>query len=421
MRIAVYHNMMSGGNKRSLYEKIRGFRKYGHEVHVFNLSISDESFMDLHEVADEVVTTKVAQLTFRGPLAILNPIFQILQIMPVWLANRRVARLLNEGDFDLVWVGNCFVTQHPILLRYLKKPHILYTAEHLRAHYEQVFWDRVGGAAGRQGPLKMLRRLVLRTAFFIKACIDHANIRGTQNVLVNSYFTKENLLRYYGATALPLYLGIDLGKFRPLKLEKENTVVSVGGLSLLKGHDLVVQSVGLIPAETRPRLVIVADRIDNHAEAKRYEELAQAMGVDLDIRQGITDKEVVELYNRSSLTVCANLLEPFGLVPLESMACGTPVVAVNEGGFRETVQHGMTGLHAERDAAALASAIEAALQDRERLRDWGANGVSLVHSRFSLETHWANLEHQLQSVATTGEIDYSPPAAPHSAEPVKEI
>ena len=63
----------------------------------------------------------------------------------------------------------------------------------------------------------------------------------------------------------------------------------------------------------------------------------------------ITDEELVILYNKAKLVVYTPYMEPFGLVPLEAMSCGTPVVGVNEGGVMETVLNGKTGILVERN------------------------------------------------------------------------
>jgi glycosyltransferase involved in cell wall biosynthesis len=79
-------------------------------------------------------------------------------------------------------------------------------------------------------------------------------------------------------------------------------------------------------------LIVVSDEIDIHVE-NSLEQRAQKIGVDLRIESLIADDELVSLYNKAQLVLYAPYLEPFGLVPLEAMACGTPVVAVKEGGY----------------------------------------------------------------------------------------
>ena len=76
------------------------------------------------------------------------------------------------------------------------------------------------------------------------------------------------------------------------------------------------------------------------------------------------------LYNRAMLMCYAPNLEPFGLVPIEAMACGTPVVGIREGGVRETVRDGSGGISLERDLDEFAKAVSRIIEDdayRERL------------------------------------------------------
>src|SRR5258705_6351165 len=66
-------------------------------------------------------------------------------------------------------------------------------------------------------------------------------------------------------------------------------------------------------------------------------ELAETVGVDLQIRMIVPDEELVEILNRAALLLYTPSLEPFGFAPLEANACATPVVAGCEGGVRGTV------------------------------------------------------------------------------------
>src|SRR5258705_1578297 len=73
-------------------------------------------------------------------------------------------------------------------------------------------------------------------------------------------------------------------------------------------------------------------------------ELAETVGVDLQIRMIVPDEELVEILNRAALLLYTPSLEPFGFAPLEANACATPVVAVAEGGVPGTVVDGVNGL-----------------------------------------------------------------------------
>lgn len=80
------------------------------------------------------------------------------------------------------------------------------------------------------------------------------------------------------------------------------------------------------------------------------------------------------MYNEATLTLYAPVREPFGLVALESMACGTPVVAVREGGTQKTMRHEETGLLVERDAAQFAAAVRRLLGDAALRAAYGRCG-----------------------------------------------
>jgi len=81
------------------------------------------------------------------------------------------------------------------------------------------------------------------------------------------------------------------------------------------------------------------------------------------------------------------------------MACGTPVVGVREGGVRETVVHGETGLLVERDPRLFADAVSSLLRDPERRDDMGRQGVEYVKREWSWERSVATLERRLEEAA----------------------
>lgn len=134
-------------------------------------------------------------------------------------------------------------------------------------------------------------------------------------------------------------------------------------------------------------------------EWKLYlEQLASELKVDLEILDLIDDETLVLLYNQAKLVLYTPYMEPFGLVPLESMSCGTPVVAVKEGGVRETVIHNKTGLHTERDEKIFAEATARLLsKDLERYK-MSKNSIKTVENFWTLQHAGDRLLWQLNRV-----------------------
>lgn len=126
-------------------------------------------------------------------------------------------------------------------------------------------------------------------------------------------------------------------------VSRERHLLSVGELSPRKGYDFLVDSLGYIPAAQRPKLRIACNSVLTQ-EREYIKNLANEKGVVLEILTNLNTEMLKIEYNQAALCVYAPVDEPFGLVPLEAMACGTPVVAVGEGGVVESIVHERTGL-----------------------------------------------------------------------------
>jgi glycosyltransferase involved in cell wall biosynthesis len=88
-------------------------------------------------------------------------------------------------------------------------------------------------------------------------------------------------------------------------------------------------------------------------------------------------------------------LEPFGYAPLEANACGTPVIAVAEGGVRETIQDGVNGILVEHASASMAAAIERLMLDDELHRNLSIQAHKLAREIWSLGPSIDRLEQRL--------------------------
>lgn len=178
--------------------------------------------------------------------------------------------------------------------------------------------------------------------------------------------------------------GVDLEMFTPRgpvepRRGSRHRLLYVGRLVQRKGVGNVISALpGLPDAE----LVIAGGpergRLGEDPEARRLAELAEQLGVAdrVDLRGRVERERLPELFRSADAVVAVPWYEPFGIVPLEAMACGVPVVATAVGGMIDSVVDGRTGVHVPpRDPDRLAEAISSLLADPARRRSYGTAGA----------------------------------------------
>jgi glycosyltransferase involved in cell wall biosynthesis len=203
----------------------------------------------------------------------------------------------------------------------------------------------------------------------------------------------------YGKRPEVCYLGVDTDEFKPVPCAKENFILAVGTLNPIKGYDLLIEGVSRLPLNTRPEVVIISNFGDAR-EKSFLEKLARDLSVKLSFKPLVSEpSELSEWYSRSVVTGYTPVLEPLGLVSLESMACETPVIGVKEGGVRETVLDGCTGVLVERDPDDLAEGLNSLLTNPERAREMGRRGRAWVQEKWTWELSVRKVEAALVAAA----------------------
>jgi D-inositol-3-phosphate glycosyltransferase len=161
----------------------------------------------------------------------------------------------------------------------------------------------------------------------------------------------------YGADVAKVSLvpcGVDLSVFRPLDqkmvrdrlgLNGEKILLYVGRVEPLKGLDLLVETAAQMDSEDGVRVIVVGADVNGDREMDRVKLLAKERDLEgqIDFVGQVDHKELPLYYNAADVCVVPSYYESFGLVALESMACGTPVVATRVGGLSTIIHHGRTG------------------------------------------------------------------------------
>jgi len=401
MKIAVFHNLPSGGAKRMMFEIIRRLADQ-HEFHVFSISTANHEFCDIRQYVKSHTIYEFKETSlFHSPFGRLNQLVRWMNLNRLIKLNKNIATIIEDGKFDLVWVNPCQIQNSPAILKYVKNtPKLFICQEPLRILYEEMPKRPYDKSVNRFW--KMLDNFdPLRRLFFQKLkSNDRTNIQQANLIVVNSDFMRVTVSKVYPVQPKTSYAGVDINFFTPEGISKENFLLSVGSLTPLKGFDFIIRAIAQLPIESRLPFMI-ASNFENPPEKDYLVELAKQLNVELHLMVGISDQVLKDLYNKATLTLYAPIREPFGLVAIESMACGTPVVGVAEGGLVETIQHQKTGLLTPRNEQEFASAMLTLLENPQKIEEFGKAGVIATTENWSWELSSSNFEKQFQFLKKT--------------------
>ena len=409
MRIAVWHNLPSGGGKRALYYHVRGLIERGHSVEAWCPSTSDRNYLPLSElITEHVLPIDIGQ---KGKSVARNPLLglhgdQLRQAKALDAHCRQCAYEINRRNFDILFANSSIIQAVSSIGRYVKAKKVLYLQEPNRWLYEAgeggLPWVAIPAATRSWMRPRYIRwflwNLIDTQRLRVLARDERLNASAFDLILVNSYFSRETLLRLYGLDSTVCYLGVDTQLFVNHQHVRENFVVGVGQLTPSKNVEFVIKAVAKIGVP-RPRLVWIANMgADWYYEKMRS--LAESYEVTFEARASIDDNELVDILNRATAMVYAPRLEPFGLAPLEANACGLPVVAVAEGGVRETIIDGVNGFLVQHQPQMMAQAIQRLAHDKDLAAQLSKNGSKIVQEKWSVNSAVERLERQLTQAAT---------------------
>jgi len=272
--------------------------------------------------------------------------------------HKELAEKIEKENFNIVLVHHDKNTQAPFLLRHLKTPSVYFCEEWLRIVYEKelAFKKKVKRH-------KLIYEKITRS---YRKNIDYINTVSASEIIANSNFTSSNIYKAYKKNSIVINPSVDSKKFKKTIKKRANQVLFVGSKDKINGYHLAQKAANLARVELK---VISGERL--------------------------TDKELVNEYSKSIASISTSINEPFGLVPIESMACETPALAVNEGGYMDSVVSGKSGFLLKRDAVEFAKKI-VLLKNKDLANKMGKLGRKHVITNFSWGKHVNLLEEVLK-------------------------
>lgn len=344
MKIAVYYNLTNGGADRAFFEILKRLVKK-HKLDIYTL--------DTQKNKRELLLDRLPVRYFRFKIFLPRNffLFQFFIYSKLIKLQKQIAQIINSRNYDVVLLTDDYLIRTPLILRFLKINSLYFCQTHYREFYDpfSIFSHSL--------KYKIVNSLRLPLKWLDKKSFKLASI-----VVTNSKYTQNRLAKIHKRKIYRLKLGVEIKNNKIKDLPREKFFLTVGSLSIFKGIVFLIRSLALLPLKDRYPLVIVAN---SGPDEKYIKNLAKKVNVKLEIKKGIwkglADKRLIELYNKARLFLYAPYYEPFGLVVLEAMVCGLPVVGVKEGGLKETIIEAKNGWLAPRDPKKFAFKISQAL------------------------------------------------------------
>ncbi|HYZ64192.1 MAG TPA: glycogen synthase [Acetobacteraceae bacterium] len=208
-------------------------------------------------------------------------------------------------------------------------------------------------------PLRPWKVEQLGRAYHLSAWMERTAIEQASAVIAVSNETRADVLRLFQVDPDRVHVihnGIDLEEYRPamaadaldrLGIDRDQPyVLFVGRITRQKGILHLLNAIPLL--DPALQVVLCAGAPDTPEIGREMETRVEALARErrgiVWIREMLPRPDVIQLYTHAAVFCCPSVYEPFGIINLEAMACGTPVVASAVGGIKEVVVHEVTGL-----------------------------------------------------------------------------
>jgi len=188
VRIAVFHNLGSGGAKRALYNLTKHLVKAGHVVDAFIPSTAEENLLPLRDVVTTYRVFPIRRTRLGAASSVLKRLFRLgNSVRDQERGQQSIADAINAGSYDVVLSEQDRDTLSPFILRFLAKPTVYYCQQPHRC--EEAILDVASRSAGATIPRCEWLRERFRNYLYRRAIqLDKRNALSASYIVTNSYF-----------------------------------------------------------------------------------------------------------------------------------------------------------------------------------------------------------------------------------------
>jgi glycosyltransferase involved in cell wall biosynthesis len=181
--------------------------------------------------------------------------------------------------------------------------------------------------------LKQPKKAIVQAVLHSIRKWDLATLDRVDYFIADSHFVQERIQKTYQRESVVIYPPVDVSKFT-LEEEKEDFYLCASRLVPYKKTKLIVKAFNEMPNK---KLVVIG-------AGEEYDEILKIAKSNITVLGYQNSEILIQTMQKAKAFIYA-AVEDFGIVPIEAMACGTPVIALNEGGTKETVRDKVNGLH----------------------------------------------------------------------------
>jgi glycosyltransferase involved in cell wall biosynthesis len=206
-------------------------------------------------------------------------------------------------------------------------------------------------------------RQVFRAWAGMHRYLDQRSVQNIDQIVAISENIRSRILKYHHRNAMVIYPPVDTARYK--FVEYGDFWLSVNRLYPEKRIELQIECFKELPEE---KLVIVGGYSQGDHASRYVKKLLGNLPDNVSLLGEIPETEIIDLYARCRGHLCTSIDEDFGMTPVEAMASGKPVVAVDEGGYRETVT-GETGLLVSPDKSSIIDGVKLISENPEKYKD----------------------------------------------------